>query len=328
MMQYYHDQGEYAPQGLFGSLLGMAAPAIGGAIGGRFGNAALGRQIGSTAGMFSHFLPFNAVAELPAEAYAPQMAGDYAPQGMFGNIFGSIAPTLGGAIGGAFGQPNLGRQIGGIAGQLGRRFIPFSAPQELPAEYYGAPEYAPQGMFGNIFGNIAPALGGAIGGAFGQPNLGRQIGGVAGQLGRRFIPFGAEAELPQEAYLPMMAGDYAPQGAIGNLFGRVAPTLGGWVGGRFGQPDLGRQLGGIAGQLGQRFIPFGAEGGLPAEYAPQGMFGNLFGSIAPALGGAIGGAFGQPNLGRQIGGVAGQLGRRFIPFGATPELPAGYYAYA
>ena len=137
MTQYYQDyQGEYAPQGVFGSALGFAAPHIGAAIGGRFGNAGLGRQIGSIAGAFSHFIPFEAAPEMPGGYYGGQGGGEYAPQGMFGNLIGRALPAVGGAIGGHFGNAGIGRQLGSMAAPWAQRFIPFEAAPEMPGGYY------------------------------------------------------------------------------------------------------------------------------------------------------------------------------------------------
>ena len=52
-------QGQLAPQGFFGNLLGQAGQPLGGAIGGVFGNQGLGNQIGGAAGQLGRFLPFN-----------------------------------------------------------------------------------------------------------------------------------------------------------------------------------------------------------------------------------------------------------------------------
>src|SRR5262249_10956801 len=78
------------PQGFFGNLLGQVGPQLGGLIGGRFGNAGLGQQIGGIAGQLGRFLPFEA---------GPQLD----PQGFFGNLLGQVGPQLGGLIGGRFG---------------------------------------------------------------------------------------------------------------------------------------------------------------------------------------------------------------------------------
>jgi hypothetical protein len=227
-----------------------------------------------------------------------QYGGDgygLAPQGAIGNLFGQIAPALGGALGGAFGQPQLGGMLGNIAGQLGSSMLPFSA----------GPQFVPQGAMGNLFGQIAPALGGVVGGAFGQPQLGGMLGNVAGQLGS-MLPFSAGPQL-------------VPQGAIGNLFGQIAPVLGGVAGTALGQPMLGGMLGNVLGQLGSSVLPFSAG----PHFVPQGAIGNLFGQIAPQLGGTLGGMWGQPQVGSMLGTAAGQLGS-MLPFSAAPTYPGPY----
>src|SRR5919201_712011 len=82
--------------------------------------------------------------------------GQLAPQGFFGNLLGQVGQPLGGAIGGLFGQSNLGGQIGGAVGSLGR-FLPFSTDpitaayaQQLAQQQQQ--QLAPQGFFGNLLG--------------------------------------------------------------------------------------------------------------------------------------------------------------------------------
>ncbi len=201
----YGGQQQYGPQGIFGSLLGgPVGGLIGRGIGGLFGNAGLGNQIGQLAGgIGGSILPFGAD---PMQAYAQQLAQQQqmqqlqqlqqqqqqlSPQGWLGNLIGQVGQPLGGAIGGLFGQPAIGSQIGGIAGQLGR-LLPFqSDPMQQAQQAYGQQQLAPQGMFGNLIGQLGQPLGGAIGSIFGQPAIGSQIGGIASQLGR-LLPFQAD----------------------------------------------------------------------------------------------------------------------------------------
>jgi hypothetical protein len=278
----YSGQQQYGPQGLFGSLLGAPVGGlIGRGIGGLFGNAGLGNQIGQLAGgIGGSILPFSAD---PMQAYAQQLAQQQqqlqqlqqlqqmqqlSPQGWIGNLIGQVGQPLGGAIGGLFGQSGLGNQIGGVASQLGR-LLPFSAdPMQQSQQAYGQQQLAPQGLFGNLIGQLGQPLGGAIGGLFGQPNMGSQIGGIAGQLGR-MLPFSADPmqqlqqqlqqlqQLQQQQSQPQQqqSQPYSPQGWLGNLIGQVGQPLGGAIGGMFGQSGLGNQIGGIAGQLG-RLLPF------------------------------------------------------------------------
>ncbi len=142
-LQQLAQQGQLAPQGFFGNLLGQVARPLGGAIGGIFGQSGIGKTIGGVAGGLGRFLPFE--ADPVAQAYAQQaqqqqlaqqmqqaqlqqlaQQGQLAPQGWFGNILSQVGQPLGGAIGGIFGQSGIGSTIGGAAAQLGR-ILPFGA---------------------------------------------------------------------------------------------------------------------------------------------------------------------------------------------------------
>ncbi len=211
-------------------------------------------------------------------AYAPPA---YAPQGMFGDFLGKYAGPVGGWIGGAAGSPQLGQQVGGLAGQFAK-FLPFEAG---PVPVDSGPAYAPQGILGSWLGGVVGRpLGGLIGGAFGNEQLGQQIGGAAGGIGGGFLPFQATPvqAAPVPAYAPPA---YAPQGMFGDFLGKYAGPVGGWIGGAAGSPQLGQQVGGLAGQF-AKFLPFEA-GPVPA-YAPQGMFGDFLGSTpAQWAGGSV-----------------------------------------
>jgi hypothetical protein len=120
----YYPGNVFAPQGLFGNILGALAPQLGGAIGGAFGQPGLGQQIGGGLGQFSHLLPF---------AAAPQLA----PQGLFGGLLGSIAGGAGGsALGHLLGNQGLGHTIGETAGGVLGGILPFAAAPQL-APFYG-----------------------------------------------------------------------------------------------------------------------------------------------------------------------------------------------
>ena len=58
-----------------------------------------------------------------------------------------------------------------------------------PFGLYPAPQFAPQGFFGNLLGQVGAPVGGAIGQALGNQGLGQTIGGIAGNLGR-FLQIG------------------------------------------------------------------------------------------------------------------------------------------
>src|SRR5207302_1056995 len=106
-------QGQFAPQGFFGNLLGQVGQPFGGAIGGLFGNQGLGSQIGGAVGHLGRYLPFT--ADPTAALYAQQLqwpqqlqwaqqlqspqqlqGGQFAPQGFFGNLLGQVGQPLGG----------------------------------------------------------------------------------------------------------------------------------------------------------------------------------------------------------------------------------------
>jgi hypothetical protein len=285
---------QLAPQGFFGNLVGGPVGGFpGSTFGGVLGNPTLGRQVGQTIGTVGGgFLPFS--VDPVTAAYAQQ--AQLAPQGFFGDILGQFGRPLGGAIGTLVGNPVFGGQLGGVVGQLGQRFLPFSI-DPVTAAYAQQAQLAPQGFW---------PLGGAIGTIFGNPVLGGQLGGVVGQLGQRFLPFSVDpitAAYAQQAQL-------APQGFFGDILGQVGRPLGGAIGTIFGNPVFGGQLGGVVGQLGQRFLPFGVDP-MTAAYAQQAQ-------LTPQ------GFFGNPALGGQLGGVLGHLGQRFVPFQVTPGPVAAW----
>jgi hypothetical protein len=199
-----------------------------------------------------------------AGPYGPQLV----PQGFFGSLLGGpLGGLIGGGVGGLLGNPTLGRQLGQTLGTVGGGFLPFSV-DPLTAAYAQQAQQAqlaPQGFFGNLLGQIGQPLGGALGPIFGNQQLGSQLGGAAGQLGR-FLPFSVDpltAAYAQQAQQAQLA-QLAPQGFFGNLLGQIGQPLGGALGSIFGNQQLGSQLGGAAGQLG-RFLPFQAGPGFPGQ---------------------------------------------------------------
>ena len=146
-------------------------------------------------------------------------------------------------------------------------------PQMYPN--VGGAQVAPQGFFGNLLGHLAGPVGQGIGGLLGQPQVGGQIGQALGSLGH-LLPFQAVLSQVPWGGQPQFGGQFGPQLA--------------W-GGQFGYPG---------GQL-----------------APQGFFGNVLGQFAGPAGQAIGGWFGQPQVGGQIGQALGSLGH-LLPFQAVP----------
>jgi hypothetical protein len=173
-------QQQFAPQGFFGNLLGQVGQPLGGAIGGLFGNAGLGSQIGGLAGQIGRsVLPFSVdpIAAAYAQlAHQQALQQQFAPQGWFGNLIGQVGQPLGGAIGGMFGNAGLGSQIGGIAGQIGRNVLPFSidpvmaayAQQQALLQAMLQAQQAQQAQQGGAYpGYQAGQQGGAYGGAYG-----------------------------------------------------------------------------------------------------------------------------------------------------------------
>ncbi|NVE00177.1 hypothetical protein [Massilia sp. BJB1822] len=305
---------QLAPQGFFGGLIGSPLGGlIGRGIGGLAGNPNLGARIGQLAGgIGGSLLPFG--VDPVALAYAQQQQAQLAPQGFFGDVFGQIAQPIGSAIGGLVGHPALGGQIGGIAGQLGRSFIPFNADPVAAAyavQQAQQAQLAPQGFFGNLLGQIAQPVGTAVGGLLGHPALGGQLGGIAGQLGRTFLPFSADpvAYAQQQALLQQQLLQHQQALQQQQLLQHQQALQ---------QQQLLQQQQALQ----QQQLLQQALQQRQASLAPQGFFGDVLGQIAQPIGSAVGGLFGNANLGGQIGGIAGQLGRNFIPFSADPVAAA------
>jgi hypothetical protein len=210
------------------------------------------------------------------------------PQGLFGSLLGQYGGALGGLAGAPFGQPNIGQQFGQGLGQLAQHYLPFAA----------TPQIAPQGLFGDVFSQLAPTIGGGVGGIFGQQGLGQQVGQGFGRLAQQYLPFAAlpqiaqqyqpygvtpqiaqqqypqqqypqqqypQQQYPQQQYPQQQYQQQAypqqqivPQGLFGSILGQLAPTIGGGVGGIFGQSGLGQQVGQGLGQLAQQYLPFAA----------------------------------------------------------------------
>ncbi|RJG15023.1 hypothetical protein D3872_14985 [Massilia cavernae] len=305
LMQQLQQQqsGQLAPQGWFGNLIGQVGQPLGGAIGGMFGNPQAGSTIGNVAGQLGRLLPFG--ADPISAAYAQQMQQaqqqQLAPQGWFGNLLGQVGQPLGGAIGGLFGNQGVGSTIGGAAGQLGR-LLPFGADPVAAAyaqqiQQAQQQQLAPQGWLGNMIGQVGQPLGSTIGGWLGNAGVGSTIGGVAGQLGK-LLPFGAE---PQG-----MGGIQQIQQLQQQLQQQVQQL----------HQQYQQQLAQLIAQQQQQQAQQ-----LQGQLGPQGWFGNLIGQVGRPLGGAIGGLFGNAQLGNTIGGAAGQLGQ-MLPFSVDPMAAA------
>jgi len=128
-----------------------------------------------------------------------------------------------------------------------------------------------------------------------------------------------------------------PTGIFGDIVGSLGSTIGGELGGWFGNRSLGKTVGGAAGELIKGLSPWsvippavapqsaepGAKPSGPDEalvVVPAGFLTGLLGGVGgKLLGGAIGGMFGNKNLGSDIGSAAGgALGSIFGPFQIVP----------
>lgn len=156
-------------------------------------------------------------------------------------------------------------------------------------------QLAPQGLFGGLISQFGKPAGNLIGNLAGNSTLGNVIGSGLSGLGS-LLPFSADAQgggqnvlMQQLQQLQMQQqqlqqalqqiqqqaavlqqqlaqqqapqggqGQMAPQGWLGNIVGQIAQPVGGFLGGQFGNQQLGSTIGGIAGQLG-RMLPFAAD---------------------------------------------------------------------
>ncbi len=78
-------------------------------------------------------------------------------------------------------------------------------------------------------------------------------------------------------------------------------------------------------------IQQGIQQGYPgvAQFAPQGLFGNLAGGpLGGMIGSGIPGLFGQQNVGRQMGQVTNGMGGVFSPYNAVDPVTAAYLQQA
>lgn len=224
---------QYAPQGFFGDLMKHYGGAVGGTIGGLFGQPGIGQTVGNIAGQFGNFLPFQAQPQqfgpqqfapqqfapqqfapqqfapqqLEAQQFAPQLTLPQLPAGV-GAILKQYGATIGSIIGMITGNRGLGQTIGSVLTTIGG-LVPLQAqPQDFQAQ-----QFAPQGFFGDLMKQYGGAAGGAIGGLFGQPGIGQTIGTVAGRFGG-LLPFQASAQFQPPYPMPNLPIQYAPQPGI------------------------------------------------------------------------------------------------------------------
>jgi hypothetical protein len=211
---------------------------------------------------------------------APPLGQQLSPYGILGDLARALGPSAGGAIGSWLGNEHLGRQLGDYAGQLAQRFSPYAVGPQMAQ--------APQ-----------------------QPQMPTEILSVLAQLPPHVLAqlVTQAAQIQQAQAAP---AQIAPYGFFGDIVGKIAPHVGDYFGG-----STGRQIGDVAGQLAQRYLPFSAGPVMPAapQLAPYGFFGDIVSSIAPRVGEYFGGS-----TGRTIGDVAGHLAS-YIPFSAGPQMP-------
>jgi hypothetical protein len=171
-----------------------------------------------------------------------------------------------------------------IQGQLAQQQALLAQQQRQ----YPQQQMTPYGFLGDIAGAVLPQAGSWVGQQLGSPQLGQQFGGIAGQLAQRFSPWQAapasgmpqqqQQQYPQQQYpqaqqqypqqqYPQAQQQMTPYGFLGDFAGSVLPDVGSWVGQQLGSPQLGQQIGGIAGQLAQQFSPWQA--GMPQQQHPQ-----------------------------------------------------------
>lgn len=266
------------PSGFIADILSGLSGTIGEVAGDIFGNAALGKQIGVAAGPLVKLLPFQIVPPAVApESSGPQAGASGAvsgsgesmivvPEAFLGGLLGGIGGNLlGGAIGGLFGGSgkqtgsSIGSAIGGIFGGL----LPFQVvppallPQSTGPEGGSTDQepmvVVPAGFFGDLLSGVAGTVGGIAGGLFGGSQgaqTGQQLGNTLSPILKLF-PF---QDVPPQL-LPQSTGPdgssteqerliVVPAGFFGSLLSGLSGTIGGAVGGLFGDAKTGQAIGG------------------------------------------------------------------------------------
>lgn len=339
------------PAGLIADLLGGLSGTIGEITGDFFGHRRTGREIGEAASSLIGLLPFQVVPPAVAPASAgpdsggapegPDEALVVVPAGFLGGLLGGIGgKLLGGVVGGWLGDESAGRSAGSALGGVLGGLLPFQVvPPELMPQSSGPdagppPEpmvVVPAGFFGDLLGGFSGTLGGLLGG-----RTGRDIGEAAAPL-LELLPF---QEVPQDMS-PMSTGPdgtervermvVLPAGFFGNLLSGLSGTVGRGVDQLFGGSGrTGEAVGKAAAPL-LEMLPFHAlpEALEPAStgpgtdkdeklmLVPAGLFGNLLSGYAGAIGGVVGGIFGEGRTGRTIGDAAAPL-IKLLPFDSTP----------
>jgi len=193
----------------------------------------------------------------------------------------------------------------------------------------------PAGFFGNLLKGVASTIANVSGNS-----TVKQIAGTAAGLSD-LLPFQdvPPSLVPQSAGPDGKATDaermiVVPAGFFGNLLSGLADTVGGAIGGVFGDSKTGAAIGNAAKPL-LGLIPFhtvppelapqsaGPDGGGQQEelmVVPAGLFSGLLSSYAGAIGQAAGGFLGNAGLGKQIGDAAAPL-IKLLPFSVQDSAP-------
>ena len=338
------------PAGFIADIVGGLSGTIGEITGGFFGKAKLGKDIGTAASPLIKLLPFQVI---PPQV-SPQSAGPdgqatsgsteamvVVPSAFLGGILGGLGgKLLGGQVDKWFGgSGKTGSAIGGtIAGALGS-LLPFQVlPPELTPASAGPGDEAddepmvvvPAGFFGSLLGGVISTFGGLTGN-----KTVNTIAQTAAPLIKDLLPF---QDVPP-ALAPAATGPagtpteeerliVVPAGFFSSIVDGLASTIGGEIGGWFGEKEAGASLGSAAGKLLDGVLPFhtlppelapasaGPDGQNPDDelmLVPAGLFSGLLSSLAGAAGGAVGGLFGHSKTGQAIGDAAAPF-IKLLPF--------------
>jgi hypothetical protein len=341
------------PAFFVGDLLSKFSGTIGEFAGDVFGNAALGKQVGNAASPLLKLLPFSVVPPSVNPASAGPGGGGgssetlvVVPAGFIGGLLGGIGGNLlGGAIGDFFGDKDTGANVGKAAGGILGGLLPFQvippqiAPQSVGPGGQPTEEpmvVVPAGFFGNLIKGVASTIASISGDSTVQT-----IANTASSLSD-LLPF---QDVPPDL-VPQSAGPdgkavdserliVVPAGFFGNLLSGLADTVGGAIGGVFGDSQTGAAIGAAAKPL-LGLIPFhtvppelvpqsagpGGAGGTQQELmvVPAGLFSGLLSTYAGAIGQYGGGFFGNAGLGKQIGDAAAPL-IKLLPFSVQDSAP-------
>ena len=256
------------PSAFLGGLLGgIGGGLLGGTVGKWLGNEEAGKTAGSTlGGILGGLVPFSVVPPSvtpqsagPDGGSAPQEPMVVVPAGFFGNLLGGLSETLGDVIAGPTGK-QVGKSISPFVKLLPFQTVPPAfAPQSAGPD--GAPQsqelvVLPVGFFGNLLSGLAGTVGGVVGGLFGDAATGKAVGDAAAPV-LDLLPFhavpptllpqstgpgGADADPSEQMML-------VPAGLFGSLLSGLAGTVGGAVGGIFGDAKTGKAVGDLASPL-------------------------------------------------------------------------------